>query len=621
MAKTAILKVRIISDGSAAGKGFQSATKGLDGFERRVESASKVAAVAGGAVLALGAKSLSAASDLQQSAGAVDAVFKAQAAGVHELAASAATAVGLSSSAYGQIASVLGAQLKNLGTAESELAGTTNNLITLGADLSAQFGGTTQQAVEALSAAFRGERDPIERYGVSIKQTQVNAWLAARGLSGLEGQAKSNAEAQATYALIMEQTADAHGAFARETGTVAHQQQVAKASYDNAMASIGTGLLPVMTILAGEAAKVAQAAGSHPQVFAGVAVAVAGAAVAVLALNGAIKLYRGTMVAIAGLKAIWAGLQAAAFAYYTGTAAASSSSAAVQVGTWIGAHARILALWIAQRVAAVGTWIAVAAQAVASAAVTAGAWVAGNARAAASFLVTRGAMLAGAAATAVVTAAQWAWNAALSANPIGIVIIAIVALVALFVVLWNRCETFRNAVTAVGQAGVAAFNFVKGGVKAVIDHIQMLWNRTEGVRNVIVSAMRAALNPINAVKAAFDMVANAVSRVVGWIRNIRFPRPPSWMRFASSPTLTPVGMLTAASTANPSAFAVPAIDPGTVARSSGGEAMTVVNNSITVNGALDPQAVADQIRHLLDDTDRSRGSRMASLSRTVGGRV
>ena len=42
------------------------------------------------------------------------------------------------------------------------------------------------------------------------------------------------------------------------------------------------------------------------------------------------------------------------------------------------------------------------------------------------------------------TAAQWLLNAAMSANPIGLVIAAIVALVTAFVILWNKSEDFRN---------------------------------------------------------------------------------------------------------------------------------------------------------------------------------
>ena len=42
------------------------------------------------------------------------------------------------------------------------------------------------------------------------------------------------------------------------------------------------------------------------------------------------------------------------------------------------------------------------------------------------------------------TVAQWLLNAAMSANPIGLVVAAIAALVAAFVVLWNKSEAFRE---------------------------------------------------------------------------------------------------------------------------------------------------------------------------------
>jgi hypothetical protein len=53
-----------------------------------------------------------------------------------------------------------------------------------------------------------------------------------------------------------------------------------------------------------------------------------------------------------------------------------------------------------------------------------------------------------AAYTAVVTAAQWAWNLAMEANPIGLIIIAVVALVAAIVIAYKNSETFRKIVQA-----------------------------------------------------------------------------------------------------------------------------------------------------------------------------
>lgn len=47
-------------------------------------------------------------------------------------------------------------------------------------------------------------------------------------------------------------------------------------------------------------------------------------------------------------------------------------------------------------------------------------------------------------ATAGLAKAQTALNAVMSANPVALVIIAIAALIAIFVILWNKCEWFRN---------------------------------------------------------------------------------------------------------------------------------------------------------------------------------
>lgn len=194
--------------------------------------------------------SVSLASDLEQSVGAVDQVFKENSATIQAWAADSAQNVGLSTGKYQEFAIVVGAQLKNMGLPLGEVTEQTGNLIGIGADLAAQFGGPTSEAVQALSSALRGERDPIERYGVSIRQADVNARVAAMGLGELEGEALKAAEAQATLALITEQTADAQGTFSREANTLAGQQARLTAEWENAQAKLGTSLLPALTELA-----------------------------------------------------------------------------------------------------------------------------------------------------------------------------------------------------------------------------------------------------------------------------------------------------------------------------------------------------------------------------------
>jgi TP901 family phage tail tape measure protein len=65
---------------------------------------------------------------------------------------------------------------------------------------------------------------------------------------------------------------------------------------------------------------------------------------------------------------------------------------------------------------------------------------------AAAVLVQTAAVAAWSAATTIATAAQWLLNAALEANPIGLVVLALVALGAALVVAWQKSETFRDIV-------------------------------------------------------------------------------------------------------------------------------------------------------------------------------
>ncbi|OKI67571.1 hypothetical protein [Streptomyces sp. MJM1172] len=60
-------------------------------------------------------------------------------------------------------------------------------------------------------------------------------------------------------------------------------------------------------------------------------------------------------------------------------------------------------------------------------------------------------------ATLAATAAQWLYNAALAANPLGLIVIAIIAVVAAVVALWQKNEGFRTAV-------IAAWNAIKDAV-------------------------------------------------------------------------------------------------------------------------------------------------------------
>ena len=204
----------------------------------------------------LGQVSVQAASDAQQSVGATRTVYEKYAAAVIKSSRRAADAVGLSANEYRENANVLGALLKNQGVGTDKLAGQTQRLVRQGADLAATFGGPTRQAVEALASAYKGEFDPLEQYGISLKQSTVNT--AALGVANVKTTTEfkklsvaqqTAAKRQATTNLIMLQGKDAAGAFARESNTLAGQQQRLSANVENLQAKLGKALLPALTDL------------------------------------------------------------------------------------------------------------------------------------------------------------------------------------------------------------------------------------------------------------------------------------------------------------------------------------------------------------------------------------
>jgi len=247
--KNPTLAIKIVSDASGAARGFQEAEKRTGGFQSALGKASAGMAVAGGLLIGLGKQAMDAASDLQQSSGAIESVFGASSKAIAAQADKAAQSVGLSKNSYQELATVMGSQLKNMGIASDQLVPKTTQLIGLGADLAATYGGTTADAVAALSSLLRGETDPIERYGVSIKAADISARLAAQGQDELTGAAAKAATANAVLGLIAGQTGAAVGAFGRESDTAAGQAQRASASWEDAKASLGESLLPVVTVV------------------------------------------------------------------------------------------------------------------------------------------------------------------------------------------------------------------------------------------------------------------------------------------------------------------------------------------------------------------------------------
>lgn len=253
------IRIAILANGSQARREADTTGRAYSKMGSALGKASRVAAIAGAAVgaaaIVAGKAAVNLASDSQQSLGATETVYGKYAQTVIKRSEEAAAAIGLSANEYRELANVSGAMLKASQIPLEKVTDLTGKLNQRAADVAATFGGTTREAVESFNALLRGETDPVERYGVAIKQSDVNARLAAKGLDKLEGSAKKQAEAQARLDLLFKQTKDSAGQFGRESDTLAGQQQRLRAEIENLGSKAGTLLLPALTDLAAGARK------------------------------------------------------------------------------------------------------------------------------------------------------------------------------------------------------------------------------------------------------------------------------------------------------------------------------------------------------------------------------
>lgn len=243
------VRVAVVGDAAQLQRELLKAEGKLNSFGSNAKSAGDTlrTALFGGAVLYGAQRLVKAAGDLEQSIGGTSAVFKEASGPINEFSKNAAELVGLSENAARVITSRLGSSLQGFGLSAEEAAEKSVFLTTIGADLAATLGGTTDEAVTALGAALRGEFDPLERFGIALKASEINAKAVAMGLASSESNVSAYAKGQAALALITERSAFAQGQFAKEADTAQGQAQRAAAKTADASAKLGESLLPIYT--------------------------------------------------------------------------------------------------------------------------------------------------------------------------------------------------------------------------------------------------------------------------------------------------------------------------------------------------------------------------------------
>lgn len=199
-------------------------------------------------LVAMGAAAYNMAADFEDALGATNQVFKDAADSTMNWANALPTYYGIAKKEALEYSNMMGSMLQNIGNlTEQEASQQSAKLIELAGDLTAMYGGTTADAVRALTGALKGNNTMLDNYGMAANDAMVKTKAMEMGLISQGETMSLSAKQAATLALIYEQSAAAQGQAAREADGASGSMRALKTELTNVATEFGQHLLPIIT--------------------------------------------------------------------------------------------------------------------------------------------------------------------------------------------------------------------------------------------------------------------------------------------------------------------------------------------------------------------------------------
>lgn len=232
-----------------AGDSSKSATVHIGGLGSALGEVGKIAA---GFIVAKGLMELpglfggmtGAASDLSESLSKSRAVFGDSSKDIEQFASTAATSLGATKQATAEMAATFGNLFTTMGLTKPAAADMSIGIVKLGTDLASFNNIPVDEALEKLRSGLAGEAEPLRSMGIMLTEAAVKTRAFQLHLQDANGDLSEGAKVQARYSLIMEQSKNAQGDFARTSDGLANSQKILAAQAGDAKEALGEKLLP-----------------------------------------------------------------------------------------------------------------------------------------------------------------------------------------------------------------------------------------------------------------------------------------------------------------------------------------------------------------------------------------
>ena len=219
-------------------------------------------------LLAFGKSCVDLGSDLAEVQNVVDVVYSSMSDDVNEFTRSALKSYGMSETVAKKYMGTLGAMSKAFGYSEQEAYAQASSLTSLAGDMASFYNKTTDETFTALKAVYSGETEVLKQYGVVMTETALNEFSLAKGIGKTVSQMTEQEKVSLRLAFVQDKLSDSAGDFARTSGSWANQTRVLALSFESFKASIGQGLINLLSPVVQWLNSIMDAANGAAQAFA-----------------------------------------------------------------------------------------------------------------------------------------------------------------------------------------------------------------------------------------------------------------------------------------------------------------------------------------------------------------
>lgn len=225
---------------------FQKQMSGVTSLAKKA-GAALAAAFAVKKIVQFGKECTELGSNLAEVQNVVDVTFPSMTAQVDKFAKSAAASFGLSETMAKKYTGTFGAMAKAFGFTESAAFDMGSTLTGLAGDVASFYNISQDEAYTKLKSVFTGETETLKDLGVVMTQNALDAYAMANGIGKTTQQMTEAEKVALRYKFVQEQLTAATGDFARTSGSWANQVRLMKLQFDSLKATIGQGLINLLT--------------------------------------------------------------------------------------------------------------------------------------------------------------------------------------------------------------------------------------------------------------------------------------------------------------------------------------------------------------------------------------